>query len=48
MKLKKLAKKTCIHAFSFVLNSSVPSVAGNCFYHGSFDSESGACPRCND
>jgi hypothetical protein len=47
MKLKKLARKKAIHAFSFILNKMVPSVSGTCFYHGAFESESGACPQCN-
>ncbi len=47
MKLLKLAGKKCIHSFSFILSPSVPSVKGSCFYHGSFESESGACPKCN-
>lgn len=46
MKLTKLAENKSIHDLSLVLDMNVPSASGTCLYHGTFDSESGACPSC--
>ncbi|WP_167406109.1 hypothetical protein [Amycolatopsis thailandensis] len=47
MKLTTLAKSKCIQDLALVMDMGVPSASGTCIYHGAFDSESGACPRCN-